>query len=61
MNVVSWTLPLVKSNTMLSMARHHCDISLKGAVLPLRNDMKMGFTNLLHASVKAVSIMQDLI
>ena len=32
------------------MARHHCNISLKGAVLPGRNDAEMGSANSLHAS-----------
>ena len=31
----------VKSNTVLLTARHRCDISSKGAVLPGRNDAEM--------------------
>ena len=41
----------VKSNTVLPMARHRCDISLKGAVLTERNDAEMDLTNSLHASM----------
>ena len=40
----------VKSDTMLPMARHCCDISLKGAVLLRRKDAEMGPANSLHAS-----------
>ena len=40
----------VKSNTVFVTARHRCDISSKGAVLPGRNDAEMGFANSLHAS-----------
>ena len=40
----------VKSNTVLPTARHRCDISSKGAVLPGRNDAEMGPANSLHAS-----------
>ena len=40
----------VKSNTVLPTARHRCDISSKGAVLPWRNDAEMGSANSLHAS-----------
>ena len=40
----------VKSNTVLPMVRHRCNISLKGAVQPGRNDVAMGPTNSLHAS-----------
>ena len=40
----------VKSDTVLPTARHRCDISLKGAVLPGRNDAEMGPANSLHAS-----------
>ena len=36
---------------MLPTARHRCDISSRRAVLPGRNDAKIGPTNLLHASV----------
>ena len=39
----------VKSNTMLPTARHRCDISSKGAVLPGRNDAETGPANSLHA------------
>ena len=49
-NVVSSTPPLVKSNTVLSTARHRCNISSKGAALPGRNDAEIGPTNSLHAS-----------
>ena len=41
----------VKSDTVLPTARHRCDISSKGAVLPGRNDAEMGPANSLHASV----------
>ena len=44
-------LGLVKSNTVLKMARHRCDIFSKGAVLPRRNYMEMGPANSLHVSV----------
>ena len=40
----------VKSDTVLPTARHRCDISSNGAVLPGRNDAEMGPTNSLHAS-----------
>ena len=40
----------VKSETVLPTARHRCDISSKGAVLPARNDASMGPVNLLNAS-----------
>ena len=50
-NIVSSTPPLVKSNTVLSTARHRCNISSKGAVLLGRNDAEMGLANSLHASV----------
>ena len=40
----------VKSDTMLPTARHRCNISSKGAVLPGRNDAEMGPANSLHAS-----------
>ena len=40
----------VKSDTVLPTARHRCNISLKGAVLPGRNDAEMGPANSLHAS-----------
>ena len=45
-------LPLlgpVKLNTVLPTARYRCDICLKGAVLPGRNDVEMGPANSLHA------------
>ena len=32
----------VKSDTVLPKARHRCDISSKGAVLPRRNDTEIG-------------------
>ena len=35
---------------MLPMARHRCDISSKGAVLPWRKDAEMGPANSLYAS-----------
>ena len=40
----------VKSDTELPTARHLCDISSKGAVLPGRNDAEMSSANSLHAS-----------
>ena len=39
----------VKSDAVLPTARHRCNISSKGAVLPARNDEDMGPTNWLHA------------
>ena len=41
----------VKSDTVLPTVRHRCDISSKGAMLPVRNDAKMDPANSLHASV----------
>ena len=35
---------------VLPTVYHRCDISLKGAVLPGRNDVEMGPANSLHAS-----------
>ena len=43
-------LGTVKSDTVLLTARHRCDISSKGAMLPGRDDAEMGPANLLHAS-----------
>ena len=40
----------VKSDTVLPTARHRCDVSSNGAVLPGRNDAEMGPANSLHAS-----------
>ena len=40
----------VKLDTVLPTARHRCDISSKGAVLPGRNDAEMGPANSLHTS-----------
>ena len=40
----------VKSDTVLPTARHRCDISLKRAALPRRNDAEMGPAHSLHAS-----------
>ena len=40
----------VKSDTPLPMARHHCNILSKGALLPGCNDTDMAPANLLHAS-----------
>ena len=37
-----------KSDTVLPTARHRCDISSKGAVLPGRNDAEMGPANSLQ-------------
>ena len=39
----------VKSDTVLPTARHRCDISSKGALLPGRNDAQMGPANSLLA------------
>ena len=39
----------VKSDAVLPTARHRCDISSNGAVLPGRNDAEMGPANSLHA------------
>ena len=40
----------VKTNTVLPTACHRCDISLKGAVLPGRNEAEVGPVNSLDAS-----------
>ena len=40
----------LKSDTVLLTARHRCDISSKGAVLPGRSDAEMSPANSLHAS-----------
>ena len=40
----------VKLDTVLPTARHRCEISSKGAVLPGRNDAEKGPANSLHAS-----------
>ena len=40
----------VKSDTVLSTARHRCNIFSKRDVLLNRNDEEMGPTNSLHAS-----------
>ena len=48
--VLGSNLGPVKSNTVLSTARHRCDSSSEGAVLPWRNDAEMGPANSLHAS-----------
>ena len=48
--VLGSNLGLVKSDTALPMARHHCDILSKGAVLPGRKDAEMGPANSLQAS-----------
>ena len=40
----------MKSDTVLPTARHRCDISSKGAVLPGHNDAEMGPANSLHVS-----------
>ena len=50
----------VKSYTVLPTARHRCDISLKGAVFPGRNDAEMGPANSLHARRNTASIIKDL-
>ena len=39
-----------KSDAVLPTARHRCDISSKGAMLPGRNDAEMGPANSLHVS-----------
>ena len=49
--VLGSNLALVKSDTVLPTARHHCNITLKGGVLLGRNDAEMGPAYLLHASV----------
>ena len=48
--VWSSNLGPVKLDTVLPTACHRCDISSKGAVLPRRNDAKMGPANSLHVS-----------
>ena len=40
-----------QSNTELPIAHHHCNISLKRVVLLGRNDVEMGPSNLLRASI----------
>ena len=42
----------VKLVIVLPTARHRCNISLKGAVLPGRYDTEMDSANSLHASAK---------
>ena len=54
-------LGLVKSNTVLPTARHRCDISLKEAVLPGRNDVEMGPPTRYTLWRITASIMKDLI
>ena len=44
-------LGLVKSDKLLPTARHHCNSSLKEAVFPGCNEMKVGPANSLHTSV----------
>ena len=39
----------IKSDIVLPMAGHRCDISSKGAVLPGCNDAEMGPANSVHA------------
>ena len=46
----------IKSDTVLPTARHRCDISSKGAVLPGRNDAEIGPVNLLHVHASAYYI-----
>ena len=48
--VRSSNLEPAKSDTVLPTARHCCNISLKGAVLPRRNDMEMGPAKLVTRS-----------
>ena len=48
----------VKSDAVLSAARHRCNISSKGAVLPGRNDAEMGPANSLHASATAATFLR---
>ena len=40
----------IKSTTEKPIARHRCDVSLKGAVVPERDDTEMGPDNSLHIS-----------
>ena len=44
----------------IATARHRCNISSKGVVLPRRNDVEMGPANSLHLSAYTASIMKDL-
>ena len=44
-------LGLVKSDSVLPMARHRYDISLDEDVLPWRNHAEIGHPNSLHSSV----------
>ena len=43
--VRGWNLGPVKLNLELPTARHRCDISSEGAVLPGRNDVEMSPAN----------------
>ena len=43
-------LKSVKSDTVLPTARHCCDVSFKGSMLPGQNDAEMSRSNSLHAS-----------
>ena len=43
--VLGSNLGPIKLDTVLSKARHCCNISSKGAVLPMRNDARMGPAN----------------
>ena len=60
---VSSNIGPVKSDTVLPMACHRCNISSKGrrCIARRRNDMEMGPENSLHASHNTASIMKDLI
>ena len=60
---VSSNIGPVKSDTVLPMACHRCNISSKGrrCVARRRNDMEMGPENSLHVSHNTASIMEDLI
>ena len=51
----------VKSNIEFPTVRHRCNISMKGAVLPRRNDAQMGYPNSLLLRRNAASITKDLI
>ena len=50
LEVLKFKFPAGQIRNSASTARHHCDISSKGAVLPGLNDTEMGLAYSLHAS-----------
>ena len=59
--VLGSNLGPVKSDTVLPTARHYCNISSKGAVLPGRNDAEMARPACYTLPRITASIMKDLI